>query len=63
MNGSILCRDLPGVDIRRPEDHRAPNARAARKTVCLELLACAARILERMAMASIRACRKSAVAR
>ena len=47
-NGSRLCRDLLGVDIRRPEDHNAPKARQAHETVCPKLVASAVEILERM---------------
>ena len=36
---SILCRELLGVDIRAPEDHFTPEARARHKTVCPELVA------------------------
>jgi C_GCAxxG_C_C family probable redox protein len=32
--GSALCRDLLGVDIRCPDDHNAPLAREAHKTIC-----------------------------
>ena len=47
-NGSILCRNLLGADIRSPEDHNRPEAQAAHKTVCPKLVASAARILEGM---------------
>jgi C_GCAxxG_C_C family probable redox protein len=47
-NGSIVCRDLLGADIRCPEDHTRPEAREAHKTVCPQLVMTAARILEGM---------------
>ena len=46
--GSILCRDLLGADIRRPEDHNTPEVREKHKTVCPGLVAAAVRILEDM---------------
>jgi len=48
INGSILCRDLLGHDIRRPEDHNPPIVREAHKTVCPRLVADAVKVLERM---------------
>jgi len=45
---SILCRDLLGVDIRSPEDHKAPGAMEKHKSVCPGLVAAAVRILEGM---------------
>jgi len=47
-HGSIICRDLLGIDIRRPEDHTTPAALEAHKTVCPALVAGAVGILERM---------------
>ena len=47
-NGSILCRDLLGFDIRCPEDHRLPEVLEAHKSICLKLVADAVRILEAM---------------
>ena len=46
--GSALCRDLLGVDIRKPEDHNDPAARESHRTVCPGVVAAAARILEDM---------------
>jgi len=46
--GSIICRDLLGIDIRRPEDHTTPDSRIAHKEVCPKLVAYAAMILENM---------------
>ncbi|MCL2084799.1 MAG: C-GCAxxG-C-C family protein [Oscillospiraceae bacterium] len=47
-NGSMMCRDLLGVDIRCPDDHNKPNAQEAHKTICPRLVASAAVILENM---------------
>ena len=47
-NGSILCRDLLCIDIRRPEDHNDPVARAAHKAICPDLVASAVKVLENM---------------
>ena len=47
-NGSVLCRDLLGVDIRRPDDHNAPCAQEAHQTICPKLVAGAVRVLESM---------------
>ena len=49
VNGSVLCRDLLGADIRRPEDHMTETVKAAHKTVCPGAIASAVRILEGMA--------------
>jgi C_GCAxxG_C_C family probable redox protein len=45
-HGSQICRELLGVDIRRPEDHNLPEARVKHKTVCPILVRSAVRILE-----------------
>jgi C_GCAxxG_C_C family probable redox protein len=45
---SILCRDLLGVDIRVPDDHRKPEARQAHQAVCSGLIKDATRVLEDM---------------
>ena len=47
-HGSILCRDLLGIDIRCPIDHTTPEARAAHKAVCGELVASAVAVYESM---------------
>jgi C_GCAxxG_C_C family probable redox protein len=47
-HGSALCRDLLGIDIRRPEDHAAPAAREAHKSICPKLVASAVVLLENM---------------
>lgn len=47
-NGTILCRDLLGVDIRCPEDFLTPDAVEAHKTICPKLVAASVRILESM---------------
>ena len=47
-NGSILCRDLLGVDIRHPDDHAMPSAKEAHKKMCPKLVMDAVRILENM---------------
>ena len=46
--GSILCRELFGVDIRKPEDHLEPPARERHKYICHKLVSASARILEDM---------------
>ena len=46
-NNSVLCRDLLGVDIRLPEDHNPPEVRELHKQICPEMVASAARILEK----------------
>ena len=45
--GSILCRDLLGVDIQCPDDHKKPEAQEAFKLVCPNLVKSAVRILEK----------------
>jgi C_GCAxxG_C_C family probable redox protein len=47
-NGSVLCRDLLGADIRRPDDHNAPAAQEAHKSICPKIVASAVRVLESM---------------
>ena len=47
-NGSALCRDLLGVDIRCPDDHATPSAKEANKAICPKLVASAVRIVESM---------------
>jgi len=47
-NGSTLCRELLGVDIRHPDDFTLPDAQEAHTTKCPELVASAVRILEGM---------------
>ena len=47
-NGSVLCRDLLGVDIRCPDDHNLPKAQEAHKTICPGLVKSAVQILESM---------------
>jgi len=47
-NGSALCRELLGVDIRHPDDFALPVAQEAHKTICPGLVASAVRILESM---------------
>jgi C_GCAxxG_C_C family probable redox protein len=44
-NGSVICRDLLGVDIRCPDDHNAPAAQEAHKNLCPKLVASAVRVL------------------
>jgi len=46
--GSILCRDLLGVDIRVPGDHNDPAAKEKHKSICPGLVGAAVRILEGM---------------
>ena len=48
VNGSLLCRELLGVDVRRPDDLSSPAAREAHKTVCPKLVASAVCLLEDM---------------
>ena len=50
-NGSFICRDLLGIDIRCPDDHNTPVSKEAHKTVCPKLVACAVKILESMEFA------------
>jgi len=47
-NGSVLCRDLLGVDIRCPDDFSIPAAQEAHKALCPKLVASAVRVLEGM---------------
>jgi len=47
-NGSILCRDLLGADIRCPEDLREPSRQVLFTTVCPRMVADAVKILESM---------------
>ena len=46
--GSILCRDLLGVDVRVPEDHRKPETRQAHQAVCSDVIKEAVKVLESM---------------
>jgi len=46
--GSVLCRELLGLDIRRPEDHNNPAVQEKHKSLCPEIIAAAVRILENM---------------
>jgi len=48
LNGSVLCRDLLGVDIRCPDDHNTPEAREGHKNICPKLVKIAVQILENM---------------
>jgi len=47
-NGSVICRELLGIDVRHPDDHNTPEARQAHKDVCPGLVAGAVRVLESM---------------
>jgi len=47
-NGSVLCRELLGIDIRSPDDHNTAEAREAHKSICPKLVASAVRVLESM---------------
>ena len=47
-NGSILCRDLLGADIRSPDDFKNPEIRELFKTVCPKAIGTAVRIVENM---------------
>jgi len=48
VNGSLICRELLGVDVRRPDDLSSPEMREAHKTVCPKMVASAVRLLEEM---------------
>ena len=45
-NDSVLCRDLLGMDIRKPEDHTASGVPELHKNICPKMIASAVRILE-----------------
>ena len=47
-NGSVLCRDLLGADIRFPDDLNNPDLRELFTTVCPRMVASAVRIVESM---------------
>jgi C_GCAxxG_C_C family probable redox protein len=47
-NGSIMCRDLLGVDIRHPDDHKTLSAKEAQGSICPKMVANAVRVLESM---------------
>ena len=47
-NGSIVCRELLGVDVRCPEDHTTEIVQSAHKSVCPKLVKNAVKILEEM---------------
>jgi len=47
-NGSIICRDLLGIDVRSPEDFTTPEAKEAIKDICPRMVASAVRILDTM---------------
>ena len=46
--GSVLCRDLLGIDIRCADDHNNPAVREIHDTTCPKIVAAAVRILENM---------------
>ena len=48
QQGSYLCRDLLGLDIRVPADHNTPESLERHKVVCPDVIGCAVRILEGM---------------
>ena len=45
-NGSALCRELLGINIRHPDDHNAPAAKIMHKSICPKLVASAVMLLE-----------------
>ena len=47
-NGSTLCRDLLGADIRSPDDFAKPETRELIKTICPKMVAAAVRVVENM---------------
>ncbi|MDR0324747.1 MAG: GNAT family N-acetyltransferase [Oscillospiraceae bacterium] len=47
-NGSVICRDLLGVDIRSPEDHMKLASQEAFKAICPKMVTSAVRLLEGM---------------
>ena len=47
-NGSMICRDLLGIDIRSSDDFNTPEAQELFKIVCPKMVAAAVRILEGM---------------
>ena len=47
-NGSIICRELLGADVRTTEDFARPELRDLFKTFCPKMVASAVRILEGM---------------
>ena len=47
--GSVICRELLGVDIRTGDDHQTQAAKDARVGLCPNLVAGAARIVDHMA--------------
>jgi C_GCAxxG_C_C family probable redox protein len=52
-NGSLLCRDLLGLDIHSPEDHNTPEAKELHKTLCPKMVTSAVLILESMEFGSV----------
>jgi len=46
--GTVLCRELLGADIRRPEEHLTEAVKALHKAICPSVIACAVRVLEGM---------------
>ena len=47
-NGSMICREILGLDIKRPDDFTSPEAREVFTAICPEIVASAVRILESM---------------
>ena len=47
-NGSMLCREILGMDIRVPTDFTRPEVRERHDSVCPKIVASAVRILESM---------------
>ena len=46
QNGSLLCCNLLGSDIQKPEDFKKPEVQEAIKIVCPKLVASSVRIFE-----------------
>jgi len=48
-NGSMLCRELLGVDVRVPDDHNKPGVPELHKTICPKVIVSAVGVFEGMA--------------
>ena len=47
-NGSMICREILGMDIKHPDDFTSPEARKVFTAICPKIVASAVRVLESM---------------
>ena len=48
QNGTVVCRELLGYDVSKPEDMIQIKERDLFKNICPEMIKCATRLLEEM---------------